>query len=44
MGTRIAATTGVPARLSEDRRGDLLPTDTAQALALVTAVRACGRR
>ena len=44
MGSRTAATTGVPARLSEDRRGGLLPSDTAQVLALATAVRACGRR
>jgi len=44
MGSRTAATTGVPARLSEDRRGGLLPSDTAHVLALVTAVRACGRR
>lgn len=44
MGSRTAASTGVPARLSEDRRGGLLPSDTAQAIALATAVRACGRR
>jgi hypothetical protein len=44
MGSRTAATTGVPARMSEDRRGGLLPSDTVQVLALATAVRACGRR
>jgi hypothetical protein len=44
FGSRTAATTGVPARLSEDRLGGLLPSDTAQALALANALRACGRR
>jgi hypothetical protein len=43
-GWRFASTTGVPARLSEDRRADLLPADTASALALVNALRSCGRR
>jgi len=42
-GSRSAMTSGVPSRLSEDRRAGLLPTDTAQALALATAVRKCGR-
>ena len=43
-GWRHASTRGVPARLSEDRRSDLLPADTASALALANAMRSCGRR
>lgn len=42
-GSRSAMTEGVPARLSEDRRAGLLPADTAQAIALANALRACGR-
>ena len=43
-GSRVAMTVGVPARLNEDRRAGLLPSDTAQATALMRAVRACSRR
>ena len=43
-GSRSAGTTGVPARLSEDRRAGLLPTDTASARALAAALRRCSRR
>lgn len=43
-GSRSAMTSGTPSRASEDRRGGLLPADTAQAIALAAAIRACGRR
>lgn len=39
-GSRSAMTGGVPARLSEDRRGGLFPTDTAAAVALAHSVQA----
>ncbi len=39
-GSRSATTGGVPARVSEDRRGGLFPTDTAAAVALAHAVQA----
>ncbi|MBM3908840.1 MAG: hypothetical protein FJ363_12305 [Gemmatimonadetes bacterium] len=40
-GTHSAMTGGTPARLSEDRRGGLLPSDTAQAVALAAALLKC---
>ena len=40
-GSHSAMTGGTPARLSEDRRGGLLPSDTAQAVALAKALAAC---
>lgn len=39
QGSRTAYTMGTPARLSEDRRLGLLPTDTSQIKALVHALR-----
>ena len=38
-GSRMAMTSGVPARLSEDRRAGLLPADTAGAVALARNIR-----
>lgn len=40
-GSHSAMTGGTPARLSEDRRGGLLPSDTAEAVALARALVAC---
>lgn len=37
-GDRTAFSSGVPAKLSDDRRAGLLPTDTAAAIALVRSI------
>jgi hypothetical protein len=43
-GVRRAMTGGVPARLGDDRHSDLLPTDTAQAIALARVLqKRCAR-
>lgn len=41
LGSRSAMTVGTPARLSEDRRSGLLPSDTAQAIALMRDIKRC---